>query len=215
MKVFRELLIHTNQQKLEEIVSTLEKELPNNWIRNKVSEKKIESSSSIKYYIFTCDNTNSLESASVFLVKNKDDNYRIGNIVPKDLNKLSKDQYNAILVSIYNLLRPICENFKVEITISTDDQSIEDWLTESSSKKLKSFSILANKSTGSGHPSDEERWFSFIVSVHINNDKISTTRLSNWLMEQGWHEDTALQLIIEFEQGLSLLKYYTDNCYGK
>ena len=44
--------------------------------------------------------------------------------------------------------------------------NILDYLIEEGKNKLHSFSELANKSTGSNHPNDRERWFDFIIQTY-------------------------------------------------
>ena len=92
--------------------------------------------------------------------------------------------------------------------LTNDNQTIEDWVSTASAQRLRSFSGGANKSTGSSHPCDKQRWYDFVVSVHKNNDFLPASTLERWLIEEGgWGENQASELAIEYEQELGLLKY--------
>lgn len=78
--------------------------------------------------------------------------------------------------------------------------------------KLRRFSGAANKSTGASHPSDERRWFDFIVAVHRAGDKLDAARLARWLHEaEGWDEDSAHKLAGNYETSLALLTHYDEH----
>ena len=55
--------------------------------------------------------------------------------------------------------------------MTASDQSLEDWISEPAAAALRRFSGAANKSTGASHPSDQARWFAFIVAMHRGRDR--------------------------------------------
>jgi hypothetical protein len=68
---------------------------------------------------------------------------------------------------------------------------------------------LANKSTGASHPKDKERWFEFLISAHRTSARLDADLLARWLSEaEGWPEDTAHALAIDYEFALGLLQKY-------
>ncbi|WFU71056.1 hypothetical protein [Bradyrhizobium sp. CB2312] len=67
---------------------------------------------------------------------------------------------------------------------------------------------MANKSTGSSHPLDQQRWLRFLILAHCSAQKPDGERLRRWLMEVEGDEDHALKLVIEYEFGLDLLNAY-------
>ncbi len=209
MKVFRELYLHLPEEKADDFFSELEQILQGNWRREISLEQKSARESKVKFYYFSCGRTEVLEPALIAFARKNPEIVYISNIVPRERGKLSKDQYNVILMEFYNnFLQPLCSKYSVPVETTSDNQSMEDWVSEETYRKLKSFSRTANKSTGTSHPCDQERWFAFIVSALRHNESLDSSRLKRWLVEEeGWHEDMAFQLAIEYEQGLSLLTY--------
>ena len=93
--------------------------------------------------------------------------------------------------------------------MSADVQSPEDWMSPTSAELLKRFSRNANKSTGSSHPFDRERWHEFIIGLHAERREIDTEKLGRWLQDvERWSDEAAIDLIIEYEFGRDLLKQY-------
>jgi hypothetical protein len=74
---------------------------------------------------------------------------------------------------------------------------------------LHRFSAAANKSTGSSHPCDEERWLEFVTAAHREKAALDASTLEQWLREgEGWPEDIASELAVDYEKARSLLSYY-------
>ena len=87
---------------------------------------------------------------------------------------------------------------------------------QSQTIKLRIFSSLANKGTGSSHPSDQERWNDFICQAFTDKSENIQGILERWLIEEEkWHYEIASDLTIEFESGISLLEYYKENYNGR
>ena len=84
----------------------------------------------------------------------------------------------------------------------------DSYLSPGTAKKLQTFSSAANKSTGSGHHYDQERWFDFLVDLHKDRPDFDGTILERWLMDNGWSDDTASDLVIEYEFAQALLSFY-------
>ncbi len=132
------------------------------------------------------------------------------NIVPLEPGNLTYAQYNSVLDDfIKRIAGPIVEKPGFEISATEAEQTLEDWISADAALKLRRFPGAANKSTGASHPSDERRWFDFIVSVHRSGDRLYADQLARWLCEaDGWSEDTAHRLAGDYEGSLALLKYY-------
>ena len=213
MKVFRELYLHLSEEQTDQFFHELEKILPEGWQRETDAEQRSSKEAGIKYYYFSCRKSGTLEPALIAFARKDNEIIYIANIVPREISELTNEQYNMILSTFLNdFLRPICEKFSVKVDVTSGNQSMRDWVSEETYKKIRSFSVTANKSTGSAHPCDQERWFAFIVSVLRNNEKLDPTQLERWLVEEeGWHYDIASELAIEYEQGLSLLNYYVNH----
>ena len=141
------------------------------------------------------------------------DGYYVPNIVPLETGSLTFTQYNAVLADfIARIAAPVTAQFGFTVKTTEPKQTIDDWLSPDAALKLRRFSGAANKSTGASHPSDERRWFDFLVAVHRSGDQPATDRLARWLREvDGWDEDTAHNLAGDFETAIALLTYYDEH----
>ena len=74
-------------------------------------------------------------------------------------------------------------------------------------KKLQAFVSNANKQ-GPLHPLDQDRWRDFLIAAHNEQANLAAEELEAWFNEQGFPEDVATELVIEYEQARNLLKQY-------
>jgi hypothetical protein len=99
-----------------------------------------------------------------------------------------------------NILRKLATAFPVTILASGDQRRVEDLMSAEAFKLLKSFSGLANKSTGSAHPMDRERWYAFLIVINREGSPLNPHDLKRWLTKvENWPERNAQDLVIEFE----------------
>ncbi|CEJ14706.1 hypothetical protein BN1110_05041 [bacterium YEK0313] len=142
-----------------------------------------------------------------------EDGYYVPNIVPLEIGRLTFAQYNAVLADfIARVAAPVTAQFGFTILTTEPRQTLDDWLSPDAALKLKRFSGVANKSTGASHPSDQRRWFDFLVAVYRSGDKPGADRLARWLHEvDGWDEDSAHNLAGDFETAIALLAYYEEH----
>jgi hypothetical protein len=66
---------------------------------------------------------------------------------------------------IERIVRPVASRFDYQIDATEAHQNLEDWTSADAARKLRVFSTAANKSTGASHPTDQRRWFDFIIAV--------------------------------------------------
>ncbi|TOO32012.1 hypothetical protein, partial [Vibrio parahaemolyticus] len=59
----------------------------------------------------------------------------------------------------------------------------------------------------SSHPSDQKRWFAFILETCKQNKYVNSSDLARVLCEQGWSENSAQKLVIEYEFARDLITY--------
>ncbi len=207
MKTFQDLFIKLNGYDLKEFEGRLKEKCTSNW-KPRALDKKAYGNNWLCYEHSEGDK---LPHAALFLADKSPDLFYVSNIVPKNVSELSYDQYNVLLNDfISKVVRPAIERTQVEVEITEPETSIAIIAGEDISKKLDRFSVLANKSTGSAHPLDLERWFDFIVAVHKEGVVIDTDMLIRTLIEQGWSEDKAGELAEEYEFALALLKYFEE-----
>ncbi len=147
---------------------------------------------------------------SLWMFSQDDGSYKVSNIVPLKSGELGVGGYNAALHHfIQSVISPACESTPLTFEITGALKSIDDWAGDTSAKALKSFSTLANKSTGRSHPMDEKRWLLFLLASHREKSELESGQLARWLIEaEGWPLEVAYELASEYELSRSLLKLY-------
>lgn len=153
---------------------------------------------------------------------------KVGNIIPTDVNELSLDEYNNILVIFYNeIIKPYKEH-GTELIIEGPTDDIFDprsIISDQALSKLRSFCFNANKSTGSSHPCDQKRWYDFICQTVDDNKMFDYDTLAKFLQDEAywgkkdstfigvigsfaWSEEKAYELASEYDAACSILSYY-------
>ena len=136
--------------------------------------------------------------------------YKVTNIVPLDYGELGVTGYNDVLNDFIDLIvRPASKSSGFCMRITAREQSIQDWTSKEAADALHRFSGGANRSTGSGHPSDRKRWFEFLMSASKATNQLDPELLERWLVDvEEWPPDVASKLVIQYEFGLDLLNEY-------
>jgi hypothetical protein len=170
--------------------------------------------SSQEVLTFQRQKTDDLPDSSLWLVTtDTGSGYYVSNIVPSRLGHLTVGQFNAVLKDFADrVAAPVTVHHKFSIHTSPPRQSLEDWLSPDAETKLRCFSAMANKTTGSSHPADKLRWLDFIIAVHKSSNKCNKfddNKLTRWLNEvDGWNQVSAGELGVEYGDGIALLKRY-------
>ena len=208
MKVFRELIISGDSAVIHKTIGMLQKFLVKGWTRDTQAEEQIKPLSG-KMYSFACSMTPKRQAAHLWLAANDGGGYYVSSIVPDDVSRLSVDEYNLILEEFHQkIIVPASVETGAKVEITKPEETLEDWLSSETASLLKKFSALANKGTGRGHALDEERWFEFIVAAYKEGAKLTSSQLEHWLIEdEGWPEDTAMELSFDYEYSRDLLKF--------
>jgi len=212
MKMFKDLEIEVSQKVRADFLQRIEERLPEGWTRDRDAEKRAHGPTTEGFCYYVCNQQQDRPPALVALVPRNENLMYVSNIVPRLVSELSRDQYNRILDEFATqCIKPIAVEMGISLKTTKEDETLEDWVSKGSAEKFRTFSVLANKSTGTSHPCDKERWYEFIISIVNNNDSLDSTTLREWMVaEDGWTEDVALEVVIEFEQEVGLLKYYRD-----
>ncbi|WP_395396171.1 hypothetical protein WBP07_22935 (plasmid) [Novosphingobium sp. BL-8A] len=150
-----------------------------------------------------------LKAAGLLLWENVD-GYKVMNIVPEANGRLTASEYNALLADFRTRVAdPVAKALSCEIEYTRAVQDLEDWMSEDAARALRHFSNCANKSTGTGHPLDERRWFDFLIIVHRSGATPDGDLLRRWLTEaESWDAEIAWGLASDLEKGLGLLARY-------
>lgn len=136
----------------------------------------------------------------------------IVNIVPmleSGTSGLSPEVYNKILELFKE---DVFEQIKKErgnsIETNDEDYSIEEVIP-------KSFSKLNAWLSGyplSSHPNDTQRWYDFVISLHVNHERLSLDDFCTYIEENyHWSDDDISKIELRLESHLDLLDYYDDN----
>lgn len=224
MKTYRELYFKGTSSQLLEFVKEIRKFEVRNWKVEKQTDRW-------KDYLFIDYIGEKVDKArvSIYIGDIAEDNeIKVGNIIPLEKNELSVDEYNSILMEFYNdVIKPYKKN-GTEIEIlkpSNDEFEPLSVISEEALRKLKAFCNGANKSTGSSHPCDQERWFEFICQTVDDDMMFDATTLATFLQDESywgkkdegfigvigryaWDEEKAYELALEYESLSGILQYY-------
>lgn len=157
-----------------------------------------------------------------------DGSFRVGNIVPLKKDQLDIKEYNLLLDSFYDeVFSPFHRKYSgLTVTGPTSDKFDPlSVISEEALRKLKKFCNSANKSTGSSHPCDEERWFDFICQTVVDGRVFDYDTIYRFLMDEdywgpkdpdfigvigkfAWDDEHAAELAQEYENYVNILQYY-------
>lgn len=219
LEVFKYLYIKGDPTALDAFVDEISASLPPGWRRDLVAEGQRAQRALLpdeaRSYVFKCTGIGSQPAVDLFLVRSAG-HYEVTNIVPQKVGELTRAEYNAILdVFVDRAVRPVAERLGLAVEVTPDQLEITHWLTEDAANLLDRFSHLANKSSGSSHPLDAERWMAFLIRSHLDRvaypyrPRLDATTLERWLTEEEeWPEETASDLVTEFEFAQDLLDAY-------
>jgi hypothetical protein len=211
MQVFRDLLILGGAEQLAATVAEVERSLAGAWTRDRAEEEQMQSlaTRSQPTYCFSCATEGGRPAATVFLTEKAPGVLYASNIVPQSKHQLSHGEYNGILEEFCDrFVRPAAGRVGARVDLTATEVALEHWLPPAAAEKLRTFSAAANKSTGSAHPLDRERWNDFVIAAHEGRSRLDSSTLRRWLIEiEGWASEVADQLAIEYEFGRELLAF--------
>lgn len=206
MKNFRDFYLRGgNRESLLKFCSIISTYITGDW--RQVNESRFKEDFIVFAYY-----GDKINKASVFLYTKDIDKlqFSITNIVPMEKNSLNYDEYNEVLEKCVNeCIVPCANECGLSYELTSENVELEKYMSNESAKKLRMFSGAANKSTGSSHPCDGDRWNDFICKTFMDGHENVSTILGRWLTEEdGWDDKHASDLVMEFEQGISLLLHY-------
>ncbi len=147
-------------------------------------------------------------AASGLTLRERPDGYEVVNIVPLEDGELGVSGYNDVLNDFMErVVGPATRELSFDVSVTPRKQSITDWTSDDVASALHRFSVLANKSTGAGHPADRKRWFEFLFASHAANTRLDTELLGRWLVEaEDWPPEIAHDLVDRYQYSMDLLK---------
>lgn len=212
LSIFRDLRLRGPADDIERLRAALIEQAATPWRHAPEREERVHlPAADGRPMAFERSTSPGYESAGLVLFA-RADGLEVTNIVPLQVSELSHGAYNAILENFAEqIARPAAHRtgFVVELTGNT--VQIEDKLSEAAAHALRRFSVLANKSTGASHPYDRQRWFDFVILTHAERSELDSDLLHRWLIEsEGWSEDQASDLAIEYERSRALLARFEE-----
>lgn len=210
MKVFKEYQVSGTPEQLIAFRDRLVGQKPAQWEHS----SRFESIVNGTYESFTVPRSGDTPAATVALFLSKSGtSAKVVNVVPNESRSLTMRQYNDVLKEFVSFATPIARNLDLEISETGEDAKITRWISKDAEEALLGFSNAANKSTGSAHPMDFDRWARFIIRIHREKGRLPSDLLGRYLVEElGWQEEKAHDLMLEYEFGLALLKV-SDNLF--
>jgi hypothetical protein len=195
------LFIKVDEADAEKFAHEIQKNLTSPWQRALDWEARLKGQSvdkAAEWYIYQND------SAGVCITRNDAETLKVTNIVPVVSDSLSDSDYNAIQQAFQRIVQKT--GFPSYIT----GEEAKLILTAKAQESLERFSSRANKSTGSSHPQDLERWCDFLVTAHEEKCYPDSGALAQYLEEKlGWAADKAHELAAESEFAEVLVKRAT------
>ncbi len=215
MDIFQELVVKGSPGGLSSFVGHLKLPGDSGWSRRPDLEKELSAMSpgEPESPCFSVPERGGRPAAYLWLAfrDGHPDEMYVPNVVPCDSAlRLSHEEYNAIVGEFFRVVAmPTAEKAHVSVALSKALFQVEDFVSPDTAKRLRSFSRLANRSTGSSHPNDQRRWFDFITAAHLEAASLDSHMLGRWLHEEeGWSDERATQLAIEYETGRALLAHH-------
>lgn len=211
MEVFRDLFIRGEADRLALTLEAIERSLSDGWTRDRLSEDRLRpvTGRTKPIYCFACSRAGRRPAATLFLTQRDPGTLSVSNVVPQQQHQLSHGEYNALVEEFYErFVRPCSASTGVEVELTDTQVDLGHWLSPLAAEKLRTLSAAANKSTGSSHPNDQERWIDFVLAAHREGSRLDAPSLRRWLIEvEGWSPEVADQLAVEYDFGRELLAF--------
>ena len=219
MKVYQDLTIKLKPEKYDDFIKYLRDAVGNSSWKNRydMEDSFMQRSAAFGFVVLCFEsskyNLDGEDIAGVLWIHSKDHLLKVSNIVPTIGNNLSFEQYNFILNEFkHQFIDNIAHDYEAEVLLSKDYFDMEDHIGKRALEKLQYFSETSNRSTGRSHPLDFKKWSDFIFAVHTEKRNLSADDLFHWLLEQGWWDNIANELSLDYEYALSLLEEYDKLC---
>lgn len=226
MQVYKELVFVGEKKALDELSTEIYDVFPSNW------KKPHGDDLLLKDYILADYDGTLAPRAEVSIYYGRDawreGSIRVCNIVPLEKRELTVEEYNKVLNLFYiDIAKKYCEIHKNVKLVGPSSEQFDplNYISDEALKKLTYFCDAANKSTGSSHPSDEERWFDFICQTVDDKRMFDYDTLFNFLIDEdywgrkeegflgvighfAWDKENAQELAMEYDNYVRILQYY-------
>lgn len=210
MKSYGELTITLRDCSVQQFGDLAEKETAGGWTRDRSKDVEMNRTSSDgAWFTFVLRGHEILPSAYLFITQEKTANVLyVPNVISPARDQLTYDEYNQVLQSFAtHILTPLKNRGILSFELRGFEIDLSAEIPVHVFDRLRRFSALANKRTGSSHPLDQERWMDFLIASDQAGVRLSSHTLRRWLVEiEGWDSDQASRLAEEYEFGRGLLE---------
>lgn len=208
MKTYGELQVRLNRLTPDEFGDRAEAAATNGWARDHSKDEEMRGSGDGTWFTFTLAHHPVLPPAFLFLTQKSPGLLYVANIISPARDRLDYDEYNAFLKSFCeDVLSRVQPPNAIEFDLTGTTIDLATQLPPEVYQRLRTFSVAANKSTGSSHPYDRERWMDFLIEAVEAHAPLGPHALSRWLVEEGqWDPEQASRLAEEYEFGRELLE---------
>ena len=185
MKIYRELYFRGDSVQLENFTNEIKKYTTAEWEYGR-EDKYTSAWIYFDYLGSKVDNARVCISTGKYILQGE---LKVTNIVPLEKDQLSIEEYNAVLQKFYgDIIVPYSSsNHGISIMEpSTDEFDPRSIITNLALAKLEAFCNGANKSTGSSHPCDQERWFDFICQTVDDGMMFDYSTLADFLQDESY-----------------------------
>lgn len=211
MKVFRDLFLRSDPERLRATLEVVERQLTDGWSRDAETEGNLRAMALREEptYCFACEQREHRPAAIVSVTQKEPGFFYVPNIIPKNRRELSHDEYNQILTEFCDrFVRPAAGQFGVQVELTDTQADLSSWLSPAAAQKLREFSTTANRSTSASQPCDHDRWMDFILAAHRDGTRLVAHTLRRWLIEiENWPPEVAQRLALEYEFGREVLAF--------
>ncbi|AFY71399.1 hypothetical protein Pse7367_3151 [Thalassoporum mexicanum PCC 7367] len=214
MQQFQNIYIECSPEDAESLFDFVEREVEINELWDIDSEavgtaKKETYGDGLRFTFVSLLDKNKEEVANIVLLHSPRGKIYVPNIVPNQLGRLTKSEYNKILQDFEQvILKPAISKWArpYEYTITKPNVGVEDIFPETVATALRRFSLTLYKANPF-HPDAQERWRQFIIDAYSNNVEVSQGKLVGLMVEDlGWDIEYAKKLSYVYFEGLDLLK---------
>ena len=210
MKVFREIFLSIKDLNNSQVFDLFDSFCRSNAgfeLKKEKSDQYAKDTDGRAFIIIHALRCPETQTAIIAITKKTKRTLYLANIVPKEKQQLSVNEYNQIASNFFNAFRQHLKviNSEVSVRITKENIGLEEIIPGKLTRKH--FERYMSAYPLSFHPFDVELLDFFICVLFRYRSSVDVTRLKRYLVEDiGWQEKYASWCIGRVETGLDILK---------